>query len=102
MEQSAARTALWPWRSRSSTMRNQVDKGSLLFSVRPISSPSRHCLAGSVVAILCSREVILYHQRQYPFHFHVALQNAGLPTGIASYPLKHVFLTSANGFVASH
>jgi hypothetical protein len=53
--QSAARTALWPWRSRSSTMRNQVHRGSLLSSVRLISSPSRHYLARVVFAIPCSR-----------------------------------------------
>jgi hypothetical protein len=83
-------------------MRNQVHRGSLLSSVRPISSPPRH---SSCKSRLCHSLLdIGYTASTYaaPFHFHVAPQNAGLPTDMATYPLKHVFLTGANGFVASH
>jgi hypothetical protein len=83
-------------------MRNQVHRGSLLSSVRPISSPPHH---SSCKSRLCHSLLdIGYTASPYaaPFHFHVALPNAGLPTDMATYPLKHVFLIGANGFVASH
>jgi len=57
-----------------------------LSSVRPISSPPRH---SSCKSSLCHSLLdIGYTASPYaaPFHFHVALQNAGLPTDMAHLP----------------
>ena len=59
-------------------------------------------LARAVFAILCSTWVILHHHMQHPSISTSPSKMQASPLTWPTYPLKHVFLIGANGFVASH